>query len=119
MLDRQTTIPLVLGGLVCILAVAFITHGIAVSEFAWAVPTRSMSPQSMPAITAAFRCLHQFWWLLPCAAAVAALPLVIPRSCHAKYVAWFLSFVAVVVVTWGLFFGLAMYLVRTTFVCAE
>jgi hypothetical protein len=119
MIDRQTTIPLVLGALVTTLAVAFVTHGIAVNEFTWAVPTRSMNPEHMPAITASFRHLHHVWWLLPSAAAVLALPLVSRRSCPAKYVTWFLSVVAVACVLWGLFFGLAMYLVRTTFVCGK
>ena len=118
-MDRQTTIPLVVAALVCLLAVTFVTHGIAVNEFNWAVPTRTMKPENMPAITAHFRQLHRFWWLLPSAVVIASVPLVCRRSCQPKHLAWFLSVVAVIGVLWCLFFGLAMYLVRTTFVCGK
>jgi hypothetical protein len=117
MIDRQTTIPLVLGAVICLAAVAFVSHGIAVSEFDWAVPTRTLSPDLMPAITACFWQAHHVWWILPTGAAIVAVILVLRPSCQAKHLAWFLSITATVAVLWGLFAALAICLVRTNFVC--
>ena len=117
MINRQTIIPLVFGALICLLAVTFVSHGIAINEFNWAVPTRSLKLENMPQITALFRKADQFWWFLPACAAIGAALLVRRPSCQSKHLAWFLSITGIAAVLWGLLCALAIYLVKGTFVC--
>ena len=116
MIDRRTTIPLVLGVLIGLLAISYVSHVIALSEFYWAVPTRNLRPDDMPVITAFFRQVYPFWWVLPACAAVAAAILLWRPSCQSKHLAWFLAITAVAAVLWGLLCALAIYFVKGTFI---
>jgi len=112
---RQVALPLILGAVGSLLIVSFISHGIAIQEFKWAVGTRDRPVENLPALTAYFHRLHGFWWVLPVVFGVFGIWLLIRPECRTSLLAWFLCVIAFVLTGWFSFFLVALYLVRTTF----
>lgn len=112
--SRNWILPIVVGAVLCSVAVALTTTSVGHLEFHQAKWTHS--PRSLPAIAEAFKAVYPVGWLLPLATAVVGVFVSAKKLTNAVAVASWSSFLAVAHVVWLLFAFLSIYLTNQSFI---
>jgi hypothetical protein len=110
--------------LLCVSLTVCWTHAISVLEFNWSVPGRDLVKQVeldsldlTPSITATYRNIYPYAWLIPSLGLLWAAWILRKATCSLLAVVVFVGVYLNITVVWTLFTLLALYLENQRFYC--